>query len=414
MVEFWKTNPHVSNTPSLHCLSSYSIFTNFLQLSDNFRRVIVIFNKIRMNFKVLNSIWGAACLAIGAGIFGIPASGQEQSSNAPTAMVVASSHPRSSIREPRELLRVSAGGNRKIAEFTGNELYGLDRDVLAFLETSNDGSRLLVLDRKTGEIIAERKFDGFYSVGMKASDANRLAVRSNDSTVFAPVFGKAGFGVVEMNWKTGSIRPLPQSAVGTIRYEITGLYGVPPGIAVERGPQLIIFDTTRMEPALTFNNANTLGQPSASYVPVPGYGLVQASKEEITRLTESDFLTRAANAKMMASPESNRARWVKRIGRNINGKPSLIWAENESGVSPTAGTFSILVVFDLLSGRESMRKSLGADFPNSFVVDAAGENVFLLDPSRKKILRFDLRSKELKPFANLDGYTFINWAERDQ
>jgi hypothetical protein len=184
-----------------------------------------------------------------------------------------------------ELTVISPTGSTKIAELSGNVLYGMDDDVIAFMQTpasrTNWGSRLLVVNRKTCAIMADRYIKdfgkGFRPTMMISSTVERLAIRSKDSSVYIPVFNGHEFEVAEVNWLTGKDRQLPVPFThGAESWEITALYPVPRGIAIERGPFLTIFAPARNATLLSLDNAGPDLRPTGNFYAFPGFGIFQS------------------------------------------------------------------------------------------------------------------------------------------
>src|SRR3982074_3351581 len=87
-----------------------------------------------------------------------------QGNSAPSVLVIA---PSSTNRDSSVLkvLSFSADGRKEIAELKGQVWYGTDEDSAAFLQINGPrsaGLRLLVVDRKTLAIIADKTLGGVH------------------------------------------------------------------------------------------------------------------------------------------------------------------------------------------------------------------------------------------------------------
>lgn len=345
--------------------------------------------------------------------------GQTGNSPAPTLFAITSWAP-SSTNASRMLVGVSADGSKEIAKLSGAVLDGVDEETLAFLQTpsnaSRNESRLLVLNRKTLAVITDRNLKNFQNDFrpnmLKTLDAGVLAVRSEDSAVYVPLFDGRSFAVAEVNWKTGEIRPLsvPVSE-GAERWEITALYSLPPGIAVERGPYFTVFDPANDTTLLAINNAGSDGRPTGNYYPFPGFGLVQSIRAEdmLYHITQKDFSTMIPSHTGVRYPDSivNLIKFSRPFPRVIGSKPCLIWGETQAG----APNFSIsqIVVFDLEAKRELLRKSLGAGFSSGYLTDSTGQNIYFINSQAGEIFRLNLDSQKLSSFAEVGTNRFESW-----
>lgn len=351
----------------------------------------------KFNWK---AVWSAICLTVLTPL----AFGQVQNSNAPGIFAVIQA---SGIDASPKLANISSDGIREISNMSGQWLYGMDEDVVVFVEThgSGSGKRLLVVDRKTSAIIAEKNVQGIHPVLMKVGNVERLGVRSKEFTVYIPVFDGHSFDVVEVNWRTGVTRRLPVSfAEGAKRWEITALYSIPPGIAIERGPFLTIFDPTTNINVLTLNNAGSDLRPTGNYYAFPGFGLVQSvkAKDMLYQITEKDFTTMIPSPAGVSYPDSitNLIKYSRPITWTIRGKPCLIWGETEAGMNPQDRNISEIVVFDLESKKIMLRKALGPDFLPEFLTDPTGRNIYFINSQAGEIFRLNLESQKISRFAN--------------
>lgn len=370
---------------------------------------------LSMRKSLCKAFWFVVCLTTLMSL----ALGQTGKPNAPRVFAISSPAP-SGTNASRMLVSVSPDGIKKIAELSRAVLYGMDDETVAILQMSSNASRnpnrLLVVNRKTSAIIADRNLNnfqnGFHPVVMKLLDADCLAVRSEVSTVYIQLFNGRSFAVAEVNWKTGEIRPLSvPTAKGAERWEITALYSLPPGIAVERGPYFTIFDPANGATVLALNNAGSNLRPTGNYYAFPGFGLVQSIRAEdmLYHITQKDFSTMIPSPVGVSYPDSikNLIKFSRPIPRTIGGKPCLIWGETQAG----APYFSIsqIVVFDLEAKRELLRKSLGAGFSSGFLTDSTGQNIYFINSQAREIFRLNLASQKLNSFTDLGTNHFECW-----
>jgi hypothetical protein len=333
--------------------------------------------------------------------------------SAPKILVIAPSTA-GSTNASRKLLCITSDGIREIADLSGHVLFGSDDKTAAFLQTPangpHSGSRLLIINRDTLDVIVDRVVQGLAPMTTKALSAGWLAVQSKESTVYFPEFATNLFAVGEANWTTGAGRTLDLAvAEGSERYEITALYLVPSGIAVGRGPFLAIFDPAAQRPRLAFRASIGPGwQSAASYYAVPGFGLTEASDGRFSRVTRNDFSTLISNPESFPNLETNRIRgW--RLGWSIQGKPCLLWGENEDGTETQQQTISRIAIFDLESDTIILRKSLGSAFSPYYLPDRTGSHIYFSDPHHQEIFCLDVATQKLSPFAKLEtaGFTWV-------
>ena len=363
------------------------------------------------------SLWKAFCSVVCLVTLTSLASGQPGASEAPTVFAISSWAP-SSTNTSQMLAGISPDGIKEIAELSGTVSYGMDEETMAFLQTPSSVSRnpsLLVVNRRTSNIIAEKKLkdfqNGFYPVIWKVG-VGFLTVRSKGSTAYIPLFNGHSFAVAEVNWNTGEIRPLPlPTTKGAERWEITALYSVPPGIAVERGPYLTIFDPAKDATVLALDNAGSNLRPTGNYYAFPGFGLVQSirTQDMLYHITQKDFSTMIPSPTGVSYPDSikNLIAYSRPTPCIIGGKPCLIWGETQAGAP--RNSISQIVVFDLQAQKELLRKSLGAGFLSGFLTDSAGQNIYFINSRAREIFRLNLDSQKINSFAKLGTNRFEYW-----
>ncbi len=305
---------------------------------------------------------------------------------------------------------ISPDGATDIAKVNGPVYMGMDEDTIVMLEYAawpgkpGDGNRLLVLNRKSNAVITDRIVKGISPIMLKsASNVMGLAVRSKESTVYLPDFDRQGFHIMAINWQTGAVHrmdvPFTEDERG---WEIDYLYTVPSGIAIPRGPFFTIYDPATQTVVLRFNNIGPDLRPTGTYYFVPGFGIVFSSSDgTFSRLTQSDFSTVVTNPVSFPFSEVNRDKYQPRIGREIDGKPCLMWGENEAGVDIRTNGISQIVLCNL-DVKKEVRESLGGNFAPGFLPDDAGKKIYFTDLTREKIFCLDLESQKITQFADMD------------
>jgi hypothetical protein len=366
---------------------------------------------------VNKAIWKAGLLASGLGLFLVLASLNVDGE--PSVLVIAPAGTNSPTTA-RKLVSFSEHGRKEVAELSGQVVFGTDENAAAFLQTPgsgpapNRGSRPLVIEPKKSAIIADLNLNGFAPSFYKATTVSKMAVRSQDSTVYFSEFEKGQFGVVEANWKTGSAHRLPLPVADTARrWEITSLFTIPYGIGVTRGPFLTLFDTTAQESGAALTLPIGPGgrpAPKSGSIPVPGFGRRQLSEGTLSRLTDKDFLMPFPTPVEFPSSEMNRN--GKIVARTIDGRPSLISGEKSAQANGQGPFISEIVVFDLESHQEVLRKPLGTSVLTAFQPDASGFRIYFIDPQTGEILCLNQKSREISSFAKtgIDNFSDVGAA----
>jgi hypothetical protein len=221
---------------------------------------------------------------------------------------------------------------------------------------------------------------------------------------------------MEANWRTAAVHrlnvPMPD---GAQHWEVTALYSVAPGIAVERGPFLTLFDPVALKPVQVLSNTGPMFRPTGTFYAVPGFGMVQSVRTNgmLYRVTEKDYSTLLRKPKGFPDLAVNIDPHHRRQARTINGRPCLIWGENQPGVSADAWSISQIVIFDLKSQKVLLRKPLGGDFSGEFLPDAAGKRVYFTDTKGMEIFCVDVKSAAITSFAKLGDYRLDGWVAAD-
>jgi hypothetical protein len=324
----------------------------------------------------------------------------------PSVLMICPPSP-TNLLSARELVNFSEHGRKVIAELSGHVVYGTEEDAAAFLQTpgngpaTNRGSHLVVIDPKTSAILADENVSGFTPGYFKAITVNKMAVRPKEFTVYVSTFENREFNVEEVNWKTGVAHRLPLPVPGMARHwEITSLFTIPYGIGVARGPMLTLFDTTTQTPGSVLTLPHGPDERPAhksGFLPVPGFGLMQISQGMFARVTDKDFLTPFPTP--VEFPSSEIQRNGRTMARTIDGRPCLVWAENPAQVFAPGSIPTELVVFDLESQKEILRKRFEITLPCAFQPDWAGSHVYFIDSKKGEVLCLNLKTQEITPFA---------------
>jgi hypothetical protein len=275
-------------------------------------------------------------------------------------------------RSTLSVMSFSEHGRTDIARPKGNLWYGADGDSAAFLELGSN-VRLLVIDRKTSAIVADRILDGYFAAPLKISVAECLAVRSKDSTVYFSGSSKQdGDGFFEANWKTGKIHRVPSSSADDIgSYKVTAL---PSGFF-----------------AVSYNGAVTLEMPvengwGKQVYYVPALGLMENYNGRQRQLTDDSFATLSMEAKEFPTPRIA----TKVFSRNIHGKPHLIWGESKDAKSRSMDQ---IVVLDAQSGKDVLRQHLDNSFSLAFQPNFDAGHVHLIKSETGEVVRLDLETR---------------------
>jgi DNA-binding beta-propeller fold protein YncE len=353
------------------------------------------------------SFWKAIGSAICLIAFISTAPGQTQNSN-PAKVFAITAVTNSATNRLWKLVSITSHGSREISELSGQIFFGTDENAMACLQTIGNsftnGCRLLVLDRKTFAVIANRIVRGLVPGLFKLPIVGgNLVVRSGEFNVYVTEFDGKHFYVTEVNWKTGQTRRLPiPFANGATPWEITALYSVPPGIGIERGPFLTIYDPTADKVLLALNNSGTDGRPTGNYYAVPEFGFVRSVRKTdmLYHITEKDFTTMIPDPTSMAYPNSisNLVQFQKPATHTIKGKPCLIWMEREPARAGGQRRLE-LVIYDLKEKKVMIRKLLGAGFSSGFSPDPAGEKIYILNPETGEISYLDVESQQIISFT---------------
>jgi hypothetical protein len=315
------------------------------------------------------------------------------------------------------LLSFTQGGRKEIAEFSGQTYYGNDENVAAFLELNGirkPGLHLLVVDRQSSAVLADKSFpgpDGFFPSLTKSTIADRLAVRSEDSSVYFDTLNSNGFGIGEINWKTEKVRQLPFTPPVARMSELF-LFSYPPALVVTgfTGTTSILYNVhAGMEvlrrPAM--QDGRTWEWPRHYFI--PAIGLMEYDHGIHLQLTDSNLSTWVPNPLRFPG-----AIPIGRIQTSVmDGKPSLIWGENPEPVAhPREQNYiTEIVIFDPVLKKEVLRKPLGPGISKVFQANPAGTRIYFYKPETGEIFYLDRQSQSVVPLAqtgfyHLDGRGF--------
>jgi hypothetical protein len=301
-------------------------------------------------------------------------------------------------------VRFSSEGRKKLAEFSGYVYYGSDENVTAFLGVvgiREAGLRLLVVDRKSSAIIADKnlpKPEGLFPEETKSLIVDWLTVRSKDSSVYFDTFHN-GFGIGEANWKTEKVRQFPFAPPEGKLAELF-LVSYPPGLFVEAftGTTRVLYDTGTQKKVFARPDPqdSETWQRSFRYF-VPTIGLMEYAHGEHLQLTDTNLSMPVANPLRFPS-----AVIITRIyARVLDGKPYLIWGEYDPPIPHPReqATISEVVIFDPALKKEALRKPLGAGMSRSFQPNQTGTRIYFLKPENMEIFCFDRPSQTISSFA---------------
>lgn len=125
------------------------------------------------------------------------------------------------------------------------------------------------------------------------------------------------------------------------------------------------------------------------------------------QLTDTNLSTNVANAKEFPSSDMTSKIFV----RLTNGKPFLIWGENKEpkplNVPPTGMTE--IVIVDPASGKEVLRKPLGAGFSEHFQPNQAGTRIYFIRRDTGEIFCLDRETQAINSFAKTGLQHFDGW-----
>ena len=312
----------------------------------------------------------------------------------------------------------SADGGKEIATFNNQVWYGADEDSAAFLQLkSQTETRLLVVDRKTLAVVADKTLEGFGAWPLHRNVAESLAVRSKDSVVYFNGFDpQRSFGFTEANWKTGEAHPIPSTPHPSVIYT-DALIALPAGFAwVGPGRTVVLYDeASRRELPPAADPAGYDRNQARQVYYVPTLGLMEYYMGSHRQLTDASFRPAGPQAQTFPSTEMITRVFV----RNTQGRPFLIWGENkdaDAGRYPEKGVKEIVIV-DAASGKVVLRKPLGGDFSRSIQPNPDGTKIYLFQPETGEIFCLDRDTETISPFArtqpdpktaprSVDGWNF--------
>jgi hypothetical protein len=307
-----------------------------------------------------------------------------------------------------KLVNITAEGTSEIGDLKGGAvLFGVDDSAAAFLKTPADGpgsgSRLLVVDRNSGAVIADRIVKGFQPIMLKATIVGDLAVCSKTSRVYFPLEEFPITNLMEMNWTNGAARRVALPYVENPGPYIYGLSSTPAGVVADRGVYFDIFDpvtqsnVTHLDQSSGYDRV-THKLPGRFYV-VPGYGIVESVRDQamFRRRTEKDFST-PSSTNEFATQQINEDKNGLRIAWTTLGKPCLVWGEHDDADTGSREITKI-VVFDLEARRVLLRKELGGGFSSQLLPDRAGKRIYFFDAAGVKIFYLDAESEQIHLFA---------------
>ncbi|EEF59155.1 hypothetical protein [Pedosphaera parvula] len=292
----------------------------------------------------------------------------------------------------------SADGRQEIAELRGQGWYGIDEDSAAFLQINGPhsaGARLLVINRKTLDIIADKTLHDIHPGLLKATIADQLAVHSQTATVVFQVVDAQGFGFIEAKWKIGATPRLPGDRLG---YPVAWL-PIPSGVVVSTFHQTAAYDASTHKQVLLLDRRgddSIRGQRQVYYLPT--LGLMEYYNGTHLQFTDTNLSTAIPNPEHFPTTKITGKIFV----RNTDGKPFLIWGENKELNNPRTPPTGIteIVIFDPISKKELLRQPLGHNFSADFQPDQTGMNIYFIEPKSGKIFCLNWKTQTISPFAN--------------
>lgn len=132
---------------------------------------------------------------------------------------------------------------------------------------------------------------------------------------------------------------------------------------------------------------------------VPTIGLMDYYSGEHRQLTDTNLLAATTNAEHFPGAELGID--TKVFVRNKDGKPFLICGEKKGTEDPTmsATTIDEIVVFDVGSKKEVLRKPLGGSFSENIMPNQNGTRVYFIQPQTEDIFYLDCESQTISFFA---------------
>jgi hypothetical protein len=237
---------------------------------------------------------------------------------------------------------------------------------------------------------------------------NLVAVQSKNFAVYFPTFdydGLRGFGFAEVNWKTGKSRQFSASSLKGIG-DTVHLISIPSGFAVSSFHNTIaLYDATTQKKVLMLQEkGDDYSWQFRRMYYVPTIGLMEYYDGEHRQLTDTNLSMVITNAEHFPSAEVKSKVFV----RSINGKPFLIWGENKGSQAPPRPetTITEIVVFDIGSKKEVLRKPLGGSFSEEIRPNQNGTRIYFTQPLTGEIFCLDRESQTISSFAKtgLQGF----------
>lgn len=320
--------------------------------------------------------------------------------NVPYVLIVAPQNTNTDGTRLRQLEKISQGGREKIADISHySTLFGVDDSTLALVNTFTNEIRLLVIDRKSLKIISNLEIYGVTPSQRQQTVESLVAIQSKNFSVYFPTFDpEQRFGFAEVNWKTGMVRQFPKTSLKGIG-DIVHLVSLPSGFAVSGfGNTVALFDTdTQKQVSLMQEKGDDYSWASRRMYFVPSVGLMEYYNGQHLQLTDTNLLPVTEGAKRFPSPEIQSKIFV----RSIQGKLFLIWGENTRPKDPQSVTTTIteIVIFDLDSKKEILRKPLGGSFSEYIQPNQDGTRIYFIEQKTGEIFYLDRESQTISSFA---------------
>ncbi len=301
----------------------------------------------------------------------------------------------------RQLVNFSPEGRTNIADISTHTLFGTDDSTVVLVDSSTKANRLLVIDRESLKVIANTAINGVRPDLRMQSIEEFVAVHSKNFTAYFPTFdyeGHRGFGFAEVNWKTGKVRQFPASSLEGIGDPVH-LISLPSGFAVSGfGNTIGLFDAgTRSQVLLVHEKGDDYSWITRRMYYAPKTGLMEYYDGQHLQLTDTRLSPVTANPERFPGPEAKSKIFV----RTMHGNPCLIWGENEEPKNPAMlpTTISEIVIFDLDTKKEVLRRPLGGSFSQYIQPNESGSRIYFIDQQTGEIFCLDAESQTIRAFA---------------
>jgi hypothetical protein len=175
----------------------------------------------------------------------------------------------------------------------------------------------------------------------------------------------------------------------------------PARIAIERGPSLAILDPANNKTLVSLNNAGSDLRPMGRFYAFPKFGIYQSDRKANTvrQVVGGDFSTKVESSAVAIFPSSimQLISFSRPAPHIVNGEPCLIWGETTDANS--SSSISDIVVFDVKTNKEILRKALKRGFSSHYLVDSTARHIYFLNHEEKEFWSLNIQTGEMSPFA---------------